>query len=149
MTSIRDTMEQHHQHCDEAFAVAEEAVQRGDWDAGATAFAIFAGDLEAHLGAEETVLFPAFEARTGMAGGPTEVMRTEHMQMRGLLQQMKEGLEARDGDVFGGSAETLLILMQQHNMKEEHILYPMCDQSLGADADLIDRLEGALHSQAA
>jgi len=25
--------------------------------------------------------------------------------------------------------------MQQHNMKEENILYPMCDQALGAEAE--------------
>jgi hemerythrin-like domain-containing protein len=149
MTSIRDTMELHHKHCDEEFAAAEEAVQRGDWGIAATAFANFAGDLEAHFSAEETVLFPAYENRTGMSEGPTEVMRTEHAQMRGLLQQMEQGLKARDSDAFAGSAETLLILMQQHNMKEEHILYPMCDQALGAEADLIARLEGALHFLAA
>lgn len=149
MTSIRDTMEAHHRHCDDGFAAAEEAAQRGDWGAAAAAFAGFAGDLEAHLGAEEKVLFPAFEARGGTTGGPTQVMRDEHAQMRGLLRQMEQGLQARDGDAFGGAAETLLILMQQHNMKEEHILYPMCEQALGADADLVGRLERALNLQEA
>lgn len=149
MTSIRDTMEQHHRHCDDGFAAAENAVQRGNWGDAAAAFAGFAGDLETHFGAEETVLFPAFEARTGTTGGPTEVMRAEHEQMRGLLRQMKQGLEARDGDAFGGAAETLLVLMQQHNMKEEHILYPMCEQALGADADLVRRLDGVLQLRAA
>ena len=27
------------------------------------------------------------------------------------------------------------MLMQQHNMKEENILYPMCDRALGAEAE--------------
>ena len=27
------------------------------------------------------------------------------------------------------------MLMQQHNMKEENILYPMCDQALAAEAE--------------
>jgi iron-sulfur cluster repair protein YtfE (RIC family) len=31
-----------------------------------------------------------------------------------------------------GNAETLLIMMQQHNVKEENVLYPMCDQHLTA-----------------
>ena len=57
-------------------------------------------------------------------------MRGEHRQMRQLLEQMRGGLAARDGDAFDGGAETLLILMQQHNMKEENILYPMCDSAL-------------------
>ena len=38
-------------------------------------------------------------------------------------------------------AETLLIMTQQHNMKEENILYPMCDQHL---ADVSEALIGRL-----
>ncbi len=59
-------------------------------------------------------------------------MRLEHAQMRPLLAQLEAACAARDGDGYAGAAETLLILMQQHNMKEENILYPMCDQALGA-----------------
>jgi iron-sulfur cluster repair protein YtfE (RIC family) len=122
---------QHHKQCDEIFADAEEACSNGDWAAGAGAFASFAGQLEAHFLSEEEVLFPAFESATGMTSGPTEVMRGEHRQMRDLLAQMKQALADRDSDGFGGTAETLLIMMQQHNMKEENILYPMCDSALG------------------
>lgn len=123
---------QHHKHCDEIFADVEEACGKGNWTAGARAFAAFAGQLESHFSSEEEVLFPAFESATGMVSGPTEVMRGEHRQMRELLAQMKQALDARDSDDFGGAAETLLIMMQQHNMKEENILYPMCDSALGA-----------------
>jgi len=36
-------------------------------------------------------------------------------------------------------------MMQQHNMKEENILYPMCDQHLAADlAALVGELEKEL-----
>jgi hemerythrin-like domain-containing protein len=58
-------------------------------------------------------------------------MRMEHGQMRGLLVQMAANLAVRDAEDFGGNAETLLILMQQHNIKEENILYPLCDRTLG------------------
>jgi hemerythrin-like domain-containing protein len=80
-------------------------------------------------------LFPAFEAASGMAGGPTQVMRHEHAQMRDLLEQMRGALARRAADTFAGAAETLLILMQQHNMKEENILYPMCNNSLASQAE--------------
>ena len=44
-----------------------------------------------------------------------------------------------------GVAETLLIMMQQHNMKEENVLYPMCDQHLAAEmAQVVQRLETEL-----
>jgi iron-sulfur cluster repair protein YtfE (RIC family) len=29
------------------------------------------------------------------------------------------------------------VLMQQHNMKEENILYPMCDRGLAAQSDAL------------
>jgi hemerythrin-like domain-containing protein len=79
-----------------------------------------------------------------MTSGPTEVMRGEHRQMRDLLGQMKGALASKDSDAFGGAADTLLILMQQHNMKEENILYPMCDNALGSSdigASLVERLK--------
>ncbi|MEK7436721.1 MAG: hemerythrin domain-containing protein [Pseudomonadota bacterium] len=125
----------HHRHCDDLFVAAEEAAQRADWTAAGPAFERFHGQMKAHFEAEENLLFPAFEAATGMSAGPTQMMRHEHEQMRGLLAQLAAACEARDGEAYAGAAETLLMLMQQHNMKEENILYPMCDQALGAEAE--------------
>ena len=142
--SITTPLFQHHKHCDEIFADAEEACGKDDWTAGATAFELLGGQLETHFASEEELLFPAFEAATGMTSGPTEVMRGEHRQMRELLAQMQGAVDSRDSDAFGGAAETLLILMQQHNMKEENILYPMCDNALGSSdvgASLAERLK--------
>jgi DUF438 domain-containing protein len=130
--SITSPLFMHHKHCDELFAVAEEACANGNWKTGEEAFTLLLDQLETHFTSEEELLFPAFEAVTGMTSGPTQIMRGEHRQMRDLLTQMRRALTSRDSDDFGGSAETLLILMQQHNMKEENILYPMCDNALGA-----------------
>lgn len=141
--SITAPLFQHHKHCDEIFARAEEACADGDWASGEEAFALLLDQLETHFKSEEELLFPAFENATGMTSGPTEVMRGEHRQMRDLLAQMKQALAARDADTFGGAAETLLILMQQHNMKEENILYPMCDNALGT-SDIGTTLAGRL-----
>lgn len=62
-------------------------------------------------------------------------MRAEHQQMRALVAQMNEALTARDRDQFLGLGETLLMLTQQHNMKEENILHPIMDQSIADEAD--------------
>lgn len=137
MADIRETLPPHHKHCDELFAAAEEAAQQGDWAACAAVQSRFAAELLAHLDAEEALLFPAFENATGMTQGPTQVMRMEHGQMRELTEQMNQALAAQDADAFAGAAETLLILMQQHNMKEENILYPMCDQALAGQVDTL------------
>lgn len=128
--ALTEPLRDHHKHCDELFAAAESSVAAADWAQAASLFGEFAAALENHFHTEETVLFPAFETATGMSGGPTQVMRYEHAQMRDLCAQMAEALAARSAEGFSGAAETLLILMQQHNMKEENILYPMCDRAL-------------------
>ena len=134
MTSISAFLTPDHQHCDALFATAEAAVAKGDWGAAADAWARFHDALRHHFAMEEEVLFPAFEARTGMTQGPTQVMRMEHRQMTDLLNQLADALARQDTDTFLGDCETLLIIMQQHNMKEEHILYPAALQSAGATA---------------
>lgn len=148
MNTLTAPLHRHHKHCDELFADAEAAVAARDWQLAQSLLTSFHSDLETHFRTEEEVLFPAFEATTGMTGGPTQMMRFEHVQMRDLLDRMESALSRQDQDAFAGAAETLLILMQQHNMKEENILYPMCDRSLGAQAEtlaatLSERLETA------
>lgn len=125
----------HHKHCDDLFADTEMAVREHRWQDGKDTFCRFQTEMLAHFATEEEVLFPAFEAATAMTGGPTHMMRFEHAQMRALLAEMATTVATGDAEGFSGAAETLLVLMQQHNMKEENILYPMCDRAL-ADGDL-------------
>jgi hemerythrin-like domain-containing protein len=80
-------------------------------------------------------MFPAFEARTGMTQGPTAVMRSEHSQMTGLLNRLYDATARKDMNAYLGDADTLLILMQQHNVKEEQMLYRMADQALVNELD--------------
>ena len=63
------------------------------------------------------------------------MMRSEHLQMTNLLNQMADAVALKDSDAYLGDAETLLIIMQQHNMKEEQMLYRMADQALVNDLD--------------
>ena len=137
MNSATNMLPNHHRLCDNLFVSAEETTQSGDWAAAMPAFEHFRDQMRAHFEAEEGLLFPAFEAATGSNQGPTEMMRHEHEQMRSLLSQLEAACEAHDGAAYAGVAETLLMLMQQHNMKEENILYPMCDQVLGAEGEAL------------
>ncbi|MDX8403948.1 MAG: hemerythrin domain-containing protein [Mariprofundaceae bacterium] len=113
------------------------------WQQAKQDFSAFAESMESHLGNEEEVLFPAFEERTGMSGGPATVMRNEHVQIRGLIAEMKSDIEQQAADHYLGISETLLILMQQHNAKEEQMLYIMCDNVLGHDEanQVLDRMK--------
>ena len=137
MSTITEYMTGEHRHCDELLAALEVAVNEDDWDKAARLTADFLQTIEHHLTMEETVLFPAFEQKTGMVGGPTMIMREEHKQMRDLFLQLQWALDGKSGGEFLDTTETLLVLMQQHNMKEEGILYPMSDQHLGAEAQQV------------
>ncbi|MCK4675139.1 MAG: hemerythrin domain-containing protein [Gammaproteobacteria bacterium] len=130
---IKEFMARDHKDCDLLFAKAENATAKDDWDTARQTFNEFVQAMERHLGIEEQVLFPAFEEETGMATGPTEMMRMEHEQMRTLFAEMKEAMEQQDSDDYLGAGETLLIMMQQHNIKEEQILYNIMDQHLPDD----------------
>ena len=130
MESIREFMADHHRRCDEHFAIIEQAIGKTDWASADQAFADYQTAMLKHFDVEEDTLFPVFEAQTGMSRGPTQVMRAEHAQIRELIGAAAAALAARDADDYSGYAETLLIMTQQHNMKEENILYPMCDRHL-------------------
>lgn len=151
MTTIRELLADDHRQCDNCFVAVEQAVNNKNWSTADADFGALCRAMERHFVAEENLLFPAFEERTGMRMGPTQVMRGEHAQMRELLAAAGTALAARAGDNYSGYAETLLIMMQQHNMKEENVLYPMCDQHLNDQLHtLLPQLEqGISHDQGA
>ena len=139
-STISTFMASHHKECDEQFAKAEESVANNDWQQGIAQWNEFAEELEKHFSREEDILFPEFEAATGMTGGPIQMMRMEHQQMRALLVEINKAADSKDKDHFLALAETLMVTMQQHNMKEEQILYPMTDQSIPDAVDIIERM---------
>ena len=127
---ISNYMKNEHRECDTFFAEAEEAVAKDNWDVANEKYLAFANETVLHFKKEEEELFPTFEAHTGMTQGPTQVMRYEHEQVRQLIGQMAGALENQDKDAYFSLAESMMILLQQHNMKEEQMLYAMCDRQL-------------------
>lgn len=130
MTTILDFLGSDHRACDDLFVAAEENVAQRNWELGGKLFNQFYRAMERHFAMEEDVLFPAFETKSGNAMGPTQVMRMEHAQMRALMDDMKAAVAAGNSTDYLGLSETLNMLMQQHNLKEENMLYPMSDRVL-------------------
>ena len=145
--SILEFLSAHHRDCDEELVATESAVGAGAWDAALPVWRGFIDNLERHFLVEEEVLFPAIEGRTGASCGPTEMMRSEHEQMRALARGMEADLVARDR-AFLGRCETMMVFVQQHNMREEQVLYPMADELLDDVTSLVlemrDRLADPL-----
>jgi iron-sulfur cluster repair protein YtfE (RIC family) len=88
-----------------------------------------------HVGMEEELLFPAFEAKHSLGRtGPTEQLRQDHRRARALLREVEEGL------LHGSSAadtlrtfEQLTSFIHQHNLREEAVLYPATDRLHGTE----------------
>ena len=117
MTNISEIMQHNHRHCDQLYAAAEEAVANKDWPKAEQAWQAFANEFDAHITVkEEGQLFPALEAANA------------------VLVQLGDALAAREQQQFLGLGETLMMLTQQHNMKEENILYPIMDQCIPEQA---------------
>jgi iron-sulfur cluster repair protein YtfE (RIC family) len=131
-----------HDRCDHLLAACEHAARQGG---GLSEAAVaLAEALERHFRLEEEMLFPELEAAHPGAGGPTSVMRMEHRQMRQLLADLAEAAAAGDRLECAGILETLHLVAQQHNAKEEGILYPMADAALGPQRDdLVGRMRAA------
>lgn len=126
-----------HGRCDDLFYQAEFSVEKGRWELAVIAYRKFKNALLHHLEVEEEVLFPAMEETASASNGPIHIMRSEHQQMLQLLHDMEAAINERNAKEFMGHSETLNIMMQQHNFKEEHMLYRMADQMLAARREQI------------
>ncbi len=143
MLSISEFFSAQHRVCDRAFEKMEEAVSRDDWRQAETLYEELSRDTLQHFSNEEQGLFPLFEEKTGMQAGPTQVMRGEHVELRELLQRIGDAVRGKDQDEALGTAETFFLFLQQHNVKEEQMLYPMADQALqGSLQELADKVPG-------
>jgi hemerythrin-like domain-containing protein len=131
ITSLSDCFGADHRRCDALLAEVESAVDAQDWSDAARAWSAFRQTVERHLQTEESVLFPALE-RDGGTAGPIEVMRMEHGEMRDLIGELDQAIARHSGHEGLGIIETLLMLTQQHNLKEEAVLYALADDLLDA-----------------
>ena len=134
---------QDHRDCDSRWADLEGLLDGGNSDAIKQSWREFDDGMRRHVAMEEDILFPAFDARSGMGGGgPTAMMRMEHQQMRGLLDQIGVAIDSDETEDALDLGDTLLMLIQQHNVKEEGMLYPMAGNMLAGEwASLAAQLE--------
>jgi hemerythrin-like domain-containing protein len=132
-----------HRDSDALWVAIEAVLDLGDSAALDRAWQQFDQCTRRHLAMEEEVLFPAFERMSGTEdGGPTAIMRQEHQQIRALLDQIGFAIGEGDTEQAFDLGDTLQLVIQQHNIKEEGMLYPMAGQILREEwADLRQELQ--------
>ena len=83
---------------------------------------------------EEKIFFPIFEKKKGLTrGGPTEAMRSDHKEIRKLLQEIHDcvaGESAKEFKKIKKFEEDFRDLISAHNFKEEQMLYGWIDDVL-------------------
>jgi len=108
-------------------------------------FQQFQEGLTAHIEWEEQLLFPQIEQAAGFPphGGPTHVMRMEHQQIKECLSNIEQAITQMQESK--GSQQQLLNILSEHNIKEENILYPLCDRLLAdiTKSEILDNIEPA------
>ncbi len=133
-----------HDRLDALEEAAFQSRAKGDREASRELYAAFAAGLRRHIGFEEELLFPAFEQGTGMPPtlGPTAVMRSEHREIRDLLDRIEAGIADEVAPVEELRRRFRAVLAD-HNLKEEQILYPTTDDLLGAEKadELVSRIQ--------
>lgn len=127
--SVQKYFERDHDRLDELFR-RFQGLKDYDYLKAKERFREFKTGLQRHIIWEEEILFPLFEAKTGVSGyGPTEVMRQEHRQIKHLLETIRSKVQMVNVESEKEELE-LVEVLGQHNWKEEKILYPAIDQAL-------------------
>ena len=127
MTTILEFMSIDHDRLDSKIRM-NSADKLVDIERAESIFLLFNSELERHIIWEEDILFSVFERKTGIKdGGPTSVMRTEHIQIKNHLQEIKKKLHAKKIQDPCKEEVALLEVLESHNQKEENILYPGID----------------------
>ena len=128
--SIFDFFEKDHREIDKILL----EVRFGSLKERASAFEEFDRRLERHIVWEEDVLFPVLAARCPqMEHGPLPVMRMEHQGIRLGKKRALEALRSGDLETAARYERELLPLLSHHNMKEEQVIYPTCDEYLSVE----------------
>jgi len=127
MTTILEFMSVDHDRLDNKIKMYS-AEKLTDIERAENIFLFFKSELERHIVWEEDILFPVFERKTDIKnGGPTSVMRMEHVQIKNHLQEIKRKLHAKKIQDPCKEEVALFKLLKLHNQKEENILYPGID----------------------
>jgi iron-sulfur cluster repair protein YtfE (RIC family) len=133
---------------------------------------MMATQLAQHAQKEDEALFPAIEAVIGAENGPTQVMRSEHKEIHGqgelLRQTLYELNEVEHPKIEAGGArlrelaanganvealrtyaEEIIRLLDMHFGKEEQILFPMAENLLDkvALAEVSKKIEKLLQGE--
>ena len=141
MGTLCDYLLYDHKRCDALFAQVESSVATKEWTRAEECFETFGASLARHIQMEECVLFPAFEKMVRGSGMPIAMLRLEHQRIHAVVDRIRDSLYRCDPVDFMLHCETFALLMQQHSVKEEDMLYPLLERMLaGRSGEIVTKM---------
>lgn len=141
---VREFLGEDNRRLDSILRNAARLAHDGSFAAALRSFGEFRCGLARHIEMEEQVLFPALERLTGRSGGPTAVLKMEHLEIQRLIAAIGASLRAEDLAGVLDKLPELATRLEEHNAKEENVLYPTVDRAAGGDRErdeLVQRMQ--------
>lgn len=132
-----------HRRLESILADTMALARAGQWSEARPRMAEYAVGLRHHADIEDRILFAAYDQATGnLPNGPIELMLAEHRDVRFGIDALERAIGAQDLDATEEALGVLLNVTEQHHAKEEEILFPCMDETLGTLqlAQLVERL---------
>jgi iron-sulfur cluster repair protein YtfE (RIC family) len=124
-----EALEREHREIDEGLAAFHAGLEAGEWRHDA--FNPAAKGLRRHIYLEEEFLFP--ELRAAGLLPPVMVMVQEHGEIWRALGAIEAAAKRRDLDGARKACASMLVTLEEHNAKEEQILYPASDELMSPE----------------
>ena len=138
MTSIPVLLSTGHRLFNALLMEARVAAQERDWADAQGCLSEFARRLEAHMHAEETVLFPRLAGRGAQVDAMLARCRREHADIRSRIRVVVAAADARDRTACDALLAHLIDALSCHCREEERCLYALTgameEDDLGAVA---------------
>lgn len=137
MTSIRQAFVREDQRVLGELARFISEAQDGDGEPNRETLTAFARGVRTHIRIEEEILFPVAERVVqDPEYGLTAALRREHGALRNLLGEIERALGHDDRAALAGNLRELQAALRLHLTKEEQVLYPLVERTLGSSTVL-------------
>lgn len=130
MQTITDCLKADHHRLDQLLEETLAALERGDVEQLRVRFPEYARHLRDHMRFEEEFMFPVVERMLCNAEGPVCVMRRDHQELNDRLVGMSAALYLGALPAFREELLALTLSLENHNGREERVLYPAIDRLL-------------------
>ncbi|MEK8089708.1 hemerythrin domain-containing protein [Thermithiobacillus plumbiphilus] len=129
METLSQIFTEHHHLLDRLFDAARASIKGGDWMLAEPEFQHFRREIEKHMAVEESYLFPAMTAGADAQDiALVEILRKGHQDLRSFFEEILEAILSHDAEEALALMDTVSIILEQHDKREEDELYPAVDR---------------------